>query len=61
MPSTKSYQQLHEQVAARPGAALRLAALRKQTLVEMKLFKLSGGLLHRLAAANAWKRHDDRG
>lgn len=36
MPSTKSYRQLHEQVAARPGAALRLAMLRKQTLAEMK-------------------------
>ena len=61
MPSTKRYRQLHVQVAARPGAALRLAALRKRTLFEMKLFKLSGGLLHRLAPANAWRRQDDRG
>lgn len=36
MPSTKSYRQLHEQVAARPGAERRLSRLRKQTLAEMR-------------------------
>ena len=39
MPSTKSYRQLHEQVAARPGAARRLAGLQKRTLAEMKEHK----------------------
>lgn len=52
MPSTKSYQQLHEQVAARPGAALRLAKLRKRTLVKVRLFKLCGWLGNRLATIN---------
>ncbi len=61
MPSTKSYQQLHEQVAARPGAALRLAKLRKRTLVKVRLFKLCGWLGNRLATINDWKRQDDRG
>lgn len=36
MPSIKSYRQLHEQVAARPGAARRLAGLRKRSLIKMK-------------------------
>lgn len=36
MPSTKSYRQLHERVTSRPGAGLRLAALRKRTLAETK-------------------------
>lgn len=36
MPSTKSYRQLHEQVVARPGAARRLAGIRKEILAEMK-------------------------
>lgn len=40
MPSTKSYRQLHEQVATRPGAARRLAGLRKRTLAEMKDHRL---------------------
>lgn len=40
MPSTKSYRQLHERVATRPGAALRLAGLQKRTLLEMKEYKL---------------------
>lgn len=61
MPSTKSYQQLHERVAARPGAALRLAKLRKRTLVEMRLFRLYGELRHRSAAANDWKQQNDGG
>ena len=39
MPSTKSYRQLHQKVAARPGAARRLAGLRKRTLAEMKEHK----------------------
>lgn len=44
MPSTKSYRQLHEQVVARPGAARRLAGLRKQTLAEMKVYKFQKAL-----------------
>jgi len=36
IPSTKSYRQLQEQVASRPGASKRLAGLRKRTLAEMK-------------------------
>lgn len=39
MPSTKSYRQLHEQVAARSGAAQRLAELRKRTLIEMREYE----------------------
>ena len=54
MPSTKSYRQLHDRVTARPGAAERLAELRKETLAEMGLYELRGAL-HRsqedLAAA----------
>lgn len=30
MPNTRNYQDLHEQVLARPGAAERLAELRKE-------------------------------
>lgn len=40
MPSTKSYRQLHEKVAARPGAGQRLAALRDETLAEIGLHEL---------------------
>lgn len=39
MPSTKSYKLLHEQVVARPGARERLAALRKATLQEIRLYE----------------------
>lgn len=39
MPSTKSYKLLHEQVTARPGAEERLAALRKATLQEIRLYE----------------------
>ena len=44
MPSTKSYRRLHEQVAARPGATERLAALRAQTLAEIGLYELRKAL-----------------
>jgi len=44
MPSTKSYQKLHERVASRPGAAERLAALRKETLAEIGLYELRRAL-----------------
>lgn len=44
MPSTKNYRRLHEQVAARPGAAERLAALRDQTLAEIGLYELRKAL-----------------
>ena len=44
MPSTKSYKKLHDQVAARPGAADRLAKLREETLSEMGLYELRRAL-----------------
>ena len=44
MPTTKSYRQLHDRVAARPGAAERLAELRQETLAEMGLYELRGAL-----------------
>jgi DNA-binding XRE family transcriptional regulator len=44
MPSTKSYRRLHEQAAARPGAAARLAALRDETLAEIGLYELRKAL-----------------
>src|SRR5690606_19215002 len=44
MPSTRSYSQLHDRVAARPGAAERLAALRKETLAEIGLYELRRAL-----------------
>jgi len=40
MPSTKTYRDLHEKVAARRGAAERLAALREDTLSEVGLYEL---------------------
>ena len=40
MPNTKNYQELHERVIARPGAAERLAALRQQTLAEIGLYEM---------------------
>lgn len=40
MPTTKSYRRLHNWVAARPGAAERLAELRKKTMAEMRLYEL---------------------
>ena len=40
MPTTKSYRQLHDRVAARPGAAERLAKLRTETLAEVRLYGL---------------------
>ena len=40
MPNTKRYQELHEQVMARPGAAERLAALRKESLAEIGLYEM---------------------
>lgn len=43
-PTTKSYQHLHEQVVARPGAVDRLAALREDTLDEIGLFELRRAL-----------------
>jgi DNA-binding Xre family transcriptional regulator len=44
MPSTKSYRDLHDEVTARPGAAERLAALRKETLAEIGLYELRRAL-----------------
>ena len=44
MPATKSYRRLHDQVAARPGAAERLAALREETLSEIGLHELRKAL-----------------
>ena len=44
MPSTKNYGELHEQVAARPGAAERLAALRDETMAEIGLHDLRRAL-----------------
>lgn len=40
MPDTKNFRDLHEQVLARPGAAERLAALRKETLAEIGLYEM---------------------
>ncbi len=40
MPKTKSYRQLHDEVAQRAGAAERLAELREHTLAEIGLFDL---------------------
>ena len=36
MPSTRSYDDIHAQVLARPGAAERLTALREKTLEEVE-------------------------
>ena len=44
MPSTKSYQHLHDGVTARPGSAERLADLREETLAEVGLFDLRRAL-----------------
>ncbi len=44
MPSTSTYQKLHDRVAARPGAAERLAALRLDTLAEIGLYELRRSL-----------------
>lgn len=44
MTSTKNYRQLHQQVVSRPGAAERLAALRKETLAEIGLYELRRAL-----------------
>lgn len=43
-PTIKSYRLLHSQVTARPGAAQRLARLRKLTLVEMMEYKFQQAL-----------------
>ena len=40
MPNTRNFQDLHEQVLARPGAAGRLAELRKETLAEIGLYEI---------------------
>lgn len=40
MPTTKNYQDLHGEVAERPGASQRLADLREHTLAEIGLFDL---------------------
>ena len=40
MPNTRNFQDLHEQVLAKPGAAGRLAELRKETLAEIGLYEL---------------------
>lgn len=44
MPSSKNYLELREQVASRPGAADRLAALRNETLAEIGLYELRRAL-----------------
>ena len=51
MPSTKSYRLLHNRVMARPGAAERLATLRKKTLAEVRLYIVRGKLRRLLTAA----------
>ena len=48
MPSTKNYRQLHNRIVATPGAAERLAGLRKETLAEVRLSKFRG-VLRRLS------------
>jgi predicted transcriptional regulator len=40
MPNTRSYKELHQQVAERPGAVERLAALRTETLAEIGLYEM---------------------
>ena len=40
MPSTRNFRELHQQVMARPGAAERLAELRKETLAEIGLYEM---------------------
>ena len=44
MPNTTSYRELHDRVAARPGAAERLAALRLDTLAGIGLYELRRSL-----------------
>ena len=44
MPSTHKYKDLHDRVAARPGASERLAALRQETLAEIGLYELRRSL-----------------
>ena len=44
MPNSKSYRELHDRVARRPGAAERLAALRQDTLAEIGLYELRRSL-----------------
>ncbi|WP_419553544.1 helix-turn-helix domain-containing protein [Candidatus Poriferisodalis sp.] len=44
MPSTTSYRMLHDQIASRPGAVERLAALRDETLNEIGLYELRRAL-----------------
>lgn len=40
MPNTRNFQDLHEQVLAKPGVAERLAELRKGTLAEIGLYEI---------------------
>ena len=40
MPNTKNFRELREEVMARPGAAERLADLRKETLAEIGLYEM---------------------
>jgi len=44
MPSTKSYNKLHDEVLSRPGAPDRLAVLREVTLAEIGLHELRRAL-----------------
>ncbi|MCY4630454.1 MAG: XRE family transcriptional regulator [bacterium] len=44
MPTAKPYQELHDRIAARPGAAERLTALRLDTLAEIGLYELRRAL-----------------
>ena len=44
MSHRPTYQELHDKIAARPGAAERLAALRQNTLAEIGLYELRRSL-----------------
>ena len=44
MPNTSPYREIHDRVAARPGAPERLAALRQDTLAEIGLYEMRRSL-----------------
>lgn len=46
MPPSKNFETLHKQVTERPGAAERLAALRAETLAEIRLYQLDTNTDH---------------
>lgn len=56
MPSTKSYRQLHERVVSRPGAARRLAGLRKRTSSEIEEHKFQQAASQALEAGPDHRR-----